>query len=120
MDEQRVTDLSYLREIAMGDDAIVIETAETFIEDIPSALADMQEYCEAEDWQKLHKLAHKIKPNFTYMGMDEARDLIIDIEQQAKSEEISSGLDGDIEKFVELCNQALDELQRKVDELKNS
>ena len=120
MDEQRVTDLSYLREIAMGDDAIVIETAETFIEDIPSALADIQEYYEAEDWQKLQKLAHKIKPNFTYMGMDEARELIVDIEQQAKSEEVSSGLNEDIEKFVELCEQALDELQLKIGELKNS
>lgn len=120
MDEQRVTDLSYLREIAMGDDAIVIETAETFIEDIPSALADMREYFEAEDWQKLQKLAHKIKPNFTYMGMDRARELILDIEQQAKTEDISSDLDEEIDTFVDLCNQAIDELQVRIGELKNS
>nr|NIT56047.1 hypothetical protein [Fodinibius sp.]NIU59026.1 hypothetical protein [Phycisphaerae bacterium]NIV11044.1 hypothetical protein [Fodinibius sp.]NIW95334.1 hypothetical protein [Phycisphaerae bacterium]NIY24631.1 hypothetical protein [Fodinibius sp.] len=51
MDNKPVTDLSYLREIAMGDDSIVIETTEVFLEDVPSAIENIQEHYESEEWQ---------------------------------------------------------------------
>ncbi len=118
MDDQSVTDLSYLRQMAMGDESIIIETTEVFLDDTPNALEHLQEHFANQEWDKLAKLAHKIKPNLAYMGMDRARKLIIDIEKQAKSGEISDDLDDQIAEFNKLCRRALEELSDKVKELK--
>lgn len=118
MEDNEVTDLSYLRELAMGDDSIVIETAETFIGDTPTAISNIEEAYQKEDWDKLYKQAHKIKPSLTYMGMERAGELIIDIEQQAQSNNVRDGLEQQLEEFKQLCQQALEELSAKVEQLK--
>lgn len=118
MDNKSVTDLSYLREIAMGDDSIVIETTEAFLKDTPTALENIQKHYESEEWQQLSKQAHKIKPNLKYMGMEHAHELVLKIEEQAKSGQISDDLGEKISEFCSLCHQALDELSDKVEELK--
>lgn len=118
MDNKSVTDLSYLREIAMGDDSIVIETTEAFLEDMPSALENIQQYFKDEDWQQLSKQAHQIKPNLKYMGMERAHELILDIEKKAKTGEISDKLQEKISEFCKLSHQALDELSAKIEALR--
>jgi len=118
VDNKSVTDLSYLREIAMGDDSIVIETTEAFLEDTPAALENIQNHYESEEWQQLSKQAHKIKPNLKYMGMEHAHELVLTIEEQAKSGQISDDLGEKVSEFCSLCHQALDELTDKVEELK--
>lgn len=118
MNNNPVTDLSYLREIAMGDEVIVIEAAETFLNDAPKALQDIQEYYQNKNWSALAKEAHKIKPNFSYMGMERARELIADIEKQAKSQKLSDDLDQKIQELHTLCSRAFDELNEKVDLIK--
>lgn len=119
MSNQEVTDLSYLREMAMGDDEIVIETTEVFLEDTPNALDNLQEHFANQEWDKLKKQAHKIKPNTQYMGMDRARELILEIEEQAKTENISEDLGSKIKEFNSICRQALDELSAKLDKIKS-
>jgi HPt (histidine-containing phosphotransfer) domain-containing protein len=118
VDNQTVTDLSYLREMAMGDETIIIETTEIFLEDTPQALENLQEHFANQEWDKLARLAHKIKPNLAYMGMDRARELIIDIEEQAQDENISDDIGDQIKEFKQLCNRALDELADKINKLK--
>lgn len=118
MEDQSVTDLSYLKEMAMGDETIVIETTEVFIQDAPNSIEDVQTHYANQDWEKLAKTAHKIKPNLAYMGMNRARELIIEIEQQANNEDISPDLGEKIKEFRELCNKAIDELSGKLEALK--
>lgn len=118
MDNKSVTDLAYLREIVMDDDSIVIETVETFLDDMPTALENIKKHYEAEDWKQLSKQAHKIKPNLKYMGMERAHELILDIEKQAKTEEIGNNLEKEVFEFISLCRQAFDELSEKIDALK--
>ncbi|MDZ7658268.1 Hpt domain-containing protein [Fodinibius sp.] len=118
MSNKSVTDLSYLREIAMGDDSIVIETTEAFLEDAPAAIENIQKHYESEEWQKLYKKAHKIKPNLKYMGMERAHELILTIEEQANTGEISEDLGEKVSEFCSLCHQALDELSDKIEALR--
>ena len=118
MDNQSITDLSYLREIAMGDDSIVIETTEAFLKDAPAAIENIQKHYQSEEWQKLQKQAHKIKPNLKYMGMERAHELVLTIEEQAKTEDISDDLGEQVSEFCSLCHQALDELSDKIEALK--
>lgn len=119
VDNQSVTDLSYLREVVMGDEEIIIETTEAFLEDTPNVLNNMKEHFANQEWDKLYKQAHKIKPNMEYMGMKQARELILEIEEQAKSGEPSESLENKIKEFNSICLQALDELSAKIEELKS-
>ncbi|WP_095606007.1 Hpt domain-containing protein [Aliifodinibius salipaludis] len=118
MDNKSVTDLSYLREIAMGDDSIVIEATEAFLENTPATIENIQKYYKDGEWQKLYKQAHKIKPNLKYMGMERAHELILDIEEQANTGKISDDLGDKISEFCSLNKQALKELSDKIEALK--
>ncbi|MEL7833738.1 Hpt domain-containing protein [Fodinibius sp. Rm-B-1B1-1] len=120
MDTDSVSDLSYLNEIAMGDQSIVIEVTETFLSDAPNALKEIKKHSRDRNWSALAKVAHKVKPNFKYMGMDRASEIIVDIEQQAKSEDISADLDHQIDELVQLSDQAFDELASKLESLKKN
>ena len=118
MSKQPVTDLSYLREMAMGDDSIIIEIIKVFLKDAPDAIEQMKACYVNKDWEQLAKIAHRIKPNLSYMGMDRARELILDIEQQAKSGNIRDDFRQQITEFDQLCNRAFDELTDKIEQLK--
>lgn len=115
MDKQSITDLSYLREIAMGDEEIIIDTTKAFLENTPAALDRISEFYDDEQWDKLYKEAHRIKPSLKYLGMSRASELVLEIEKQAKSRKISDDLERDIEEFVSICSKALDELSEKLD-----
>lgn len=101
----------------MGDEDIVLDTTKTFLENAPDALEKIRQFYASHDWDNLYKQAHKIKPNLQYMGMDRARDLILEIEQQAKSQSISDDLGDKIDEFTSICSQGLEELSEKVSEL---
>ncbi len=110
--------MSYLREMAMGDDSIVIETTEVFLEDTPDAIQQMKACYANKDWDQLAKITHKIKPNLSYMGMDRARELILDMEQQAESKNISDNFQQQITEFDHICSHAFNELADKIEKLK--
>lgn len=116
---QSVTDLSYLQEVVLGDEEIVIETIKIFLENTPNVLKNMKEHFANQEWDKLYKLAHQIKPNLEYMGMKQAREIIIEIEEQAKSGKPSDNLGDKIKEFNSICSQALDELSAKIEELQS-
>lgn len=118
MDNNQITDLSYLREIATGDEDMMIEIIETFLEDAPRTLEKIKTHFANKEWKELHKQAHKLKPNLQYMGMAQARQLVLDIEEQAKTENIEDDLGEKIKKFDDICSQAIDELSSKVKQLK--
>lgn len=118
-DIKDITDLSILGEMSMGDDSIIIETVEAFLDDAPGALDDIQELAENEDYEDLTDLAHKIKPNIGYMGIKEGQGLIVEIEKAAQNEDSEGTLNEKVTAFVEICNQAFEELNQKVEELKS-
>lgn len=104
----------------MGDDEIVLETAAVFLEDTPTAIQNLREHFANQEWDSLHKQAHKMKPGLKYMGMDRASELILEIEGQAKSGNISEDLGSKIKELHSLCSKAIEELSDKIEGLKSA
>jgi HPt (histidine-containing phosphotransfer) domain-containing protein len=102
----------------MGDEELVIETTEAFLKDIQNSLEQMKVFSANQQWDDLGRLAHKIKPSLTYMGMERGRELIVDIEEEANSDSTSADIADKIVEFEEICDQAIKELSSKVEELK--
>jgi HPt (histidine-containing phosphotransfer) domain-containing protein len=77
-------DLSYLREVTGDDNDIIQEMLELFINDTPQALKGLQEKYEASDWDSVRAVAHKIKPSFMFVGLQNFHNKLTSIENNAR------------------------------------
>ena len=89
-DSGKVTvDLSYLKDFSGGDTSFIREMLGLFLSDAPNQIILMQEYLEEEDWDKLGKLGHRMKPNFQMLGMDNQREMAFSIEIMGKGDAVN-------------------------------
>lgn len=116
MTNNKITDLDYLRDISTGDNQMVIEMIEVFLEGYKEALSDMHELNREENWEELRARAHKFKPNLAYMGISKGTEKILKLEEQAKNNEPSVDIGSTISELSSICEKASGELQQ---ELKN-
>ena len=72
--------LSYLKRIAEGNDAFVIEMIEMFLNKTPLAIEQMNECYRKKNWEELRKIIHRIKPSFAYVGMQNVQNTLGKIE----------------------------------------
>ncbi len=110
--------LSYLKRIAEGNDAFVIEMIEMFLNRTPVALEQMNECFRKQNWEELRKIVHRIKPSFAYVGMQDIQSKLSSIESWNDANEdqkIVSDLIDDIEKG---SKTAFDQLRRELITLK--
>ncbi|WP_421943075.1 Hpt domain-containing protein [Pedobacter sp.] len=77
-------DLSYLIEMVGHDPEFMIEIFETFSEQTPFYLAELEDAVHQQNWKKVADCAHKIKPTFTYVGRTDVREFVHTIERSAR------------------------------------
>jgi PAS domain S-box-containing protein len=85
--------LTYLKEIAAGNDTFIIEMIELFLNKTPEALEEMNDCLEKKNWDELRMIAHRIKPSFAYIGMQQVQNALAKIEllseEHRDSDEVS-------------------------------
>jgi len=64
-------DLSYLKSIADGDDSIIIELVNIFLEQIEEFTECFETHFVNKEWKNISGLAHKAKSSVISMGMTE-------------------------------------------------
>ena len=119
-DTEKVIDLTYLQSIADGNQSIVIELIEIFLEQINEFSNGFKGHFSKKDWKSLAALAHKAKSSVISMGLEDlsyelknlellCRDYASNIEgfSDNNTEELISSK---IEKFIKVCGQAKEEL----------
>jgi PAS domain S-box-containing protein len=94
-----VINLTYLINICNGDQVFIKDMIETFIKNIPITLNEMQKLAAESNWTGVSDLAHKMKPSFTFVGLESAKELIQTIE------------------FSDLENIEIEKLKSLIDEL---
>ncbi|RYD79085.1 MAG: Hpt domain-containing protein [Sphingobacteriales bacterium] len=80
-------DLSYLTEMVGHDPEFMIEVFETFIEQTPFYIAELEDALSIKNWKWVADCAHKIKPTFSYVGRSDVKDFVQAIETSARKEE---------------------------------
>ncbi len=99
--EEIVIDLTPLREIAGDDDMFVAALLGKMVKQLPISFADMERTSREEDWPGLKAAAHKAKSTFAYLGLEDMRGKLKDIEHNA--------MDGvDLDKLPEMVESALE------------
>ncbi|MFN0203089.1 MAG: Hpt domain-containing protein [Bacteroidia bacterium] len=73
-------DLSYLHEV-LGDDEMIIQlTVQKFLDTTPPVLTEMEEKLQKGMYVEFGKLAHKLKSSAGFLGMTEAKELLLKME----------------------------------------
>lgn len=105
-------DLSYLSEMSGDSAEFMIEMLEAFQKQTPIYLADLERAVEAEDWKATSECAHKMKPTFYYVGREDVRDHMQEIERNARElknlEQIPAAF-SEAKAFAEILYRQLDE-----------
>jgi PAS domain S-box-containing protein len=77
-------DFSYLEKVSGNNKEFIREIADAFIKSIPNSIQDLEYNVENENWVELARVAHKIKPSITLLGVHNLKDKIIRLEEEAK------------------------------------
>jgi len=108
-----IYNLDYLRSVSGGNEEFIREMVLTFTQTIPAVLEEMKKALENEDWEKLARMAHQIKPSFTLMGLNPLRSSILFIEENSKYSTKLDELPQVVTEFVRQCKIVLPELAKE-------
>jgi len=77
-------DFSYLEKVSGNNKDFILEIADAFIKSIPLSIDELDKHSDNEDWQELARIAHKIKPSITLLGVHHLKEKIVRLEEEAK------------------------------------
>lgn len=77
-------DLSFLEEIADGNKEFLVESIDMFLVQTPEIFGHISQAIAAKDWVTTASLAHKVKSNLGFFGMDRIKNEMQEIEINAK------------------------------------
>ncbi len=77
-------DFSYLEKVSGNNKSFIKEIAEAFLKSIPTSIQELDKYSDNENWIELARVAHKIKPSITLLGVRNLKDKIVNLEEEAK------------------------------------
>ena len=79
--------MDYLQDLSGGNTQLIKEILQLFIQQTPPDIESLVTYIQQEDWEKAYKQAHHIKPTLAYVGANDMRGELQEIETLAKNQE---------------------------------
>ncbi len=83
-------DFTNLLKVLKGNSKIIIIMVESFFEELPSLVQEMEEGIKAENYKKLDYAAHKLKGALVNFDAKEAASLALDLELMGKNEKLAN------------------------------
>ena len=111
-------DLSYLEDITGGDNEMMLEMLNLFIEDIPSQVDKINIAVEEKNMKSLGTEAHKLKPTLQYVGLNEMYELIKKLEVIGKSGKYSKEVEVLTRQLKNKMNTGMPLLEAATEEFK--
>lgn len=110
-------DLSYLQEVSSDNVEFIVEMIDIFLEQTPEHVAFLSEVIVAKHWEKIAEMSHKIKPTLAFMGANEAKNTMAQIEHRARAKEEYEQIVADFKNLREDFSEIFKELEEKKKEL---
>lgn len=99
-------DLSYLENISAGDDLFITEMINTFLNNTPVAITEMKEFGRTKDWSNVARVAHRIKPSATFMGIKALKPILQRIELFGEEADPDKSIPTLIKELDTICKSA--------------
>jgi len=106
-----VPDLTYLREMAEGDEVFFKEMINHFLENAPKSLLLLRDSALLKDYEKVRFVAHKLLPQLSFVGILSAVDDVKKIENENK---LIDDLSVVIERVIIKINNGIEHLKKLV------
>lgn len=74
-------DLTGLSELVGGKEDKIIKYIDLFLKNVPKDFAILKQQFASQQWEECGKTAHKIKGNASYMGIEQAKELLVQVEK---------------------------------------
>lgn len=110
-------DLDYLYQLSEGDDDFTISMLSYFLDNTPSVLNDLKQFYREKDWKSLRNIAHKFKPQLTFMGIKSIFNEVEAIEQNSANVENTDEIPDLILKVESVCNEAVKEIGMELEKM---
>lgn len=81
---------SFIEETSNGDKSFIKEFFEMFLDLNPKSLQSIRDGINNKDFKELKHHAHQMKPSYGFIGMEEAKNMCAEIEEQCDSQDIES------------------------------
>lgn len=83
-EKQKRFDLNYLKNISGNNHEFIREMVQTFVQSIPKSIQDIETALHLEDWTRLARIAHQIKPSLTLLGLPKLKEQAVQLENIVK------------------------------------
>lgn len=100
-------DLSKLRELSDNDEAFIIDMLQTFKHTAPPILQRMVEYSAMQKFEAAGREAHKMIPGVSFLGATKLQNLLISIEEHAKSNKGSDTIPALVSEAVNMAGELI-------------
>ena len=85
MDNNRVSDLGFLKQFSSGNTAMMKQLINVFLQTSQDAISKIEAFIAEKNWERAGGIAHQLKPQCSYMGIKIAEPLIVQIEDLKNS-----------------------------------
>lgn len=109
---KKITDLSYIAEIAAGDEVFLKELIETFLLQVPEFSGNMKKYLQNKQYDLLAKEAHTAKSSVMLFGLNQLASMLKEFQQLAEKQKKVETYQDLISEFDKICVLATDELKQ--------
>ena len=106
------TNLDFLKQFTNNDLQKMNKYIGMFLENAPKLLSRLENGMTNQDFEEVKIAAHSLKPQMSYMGIDEELSHIFMIEQLAGSQTHTEQLPGLVANLIRVCNQVYAELHQ--------
>jgi HPt (histidine-containing phosphotransfer) domain-containing protein len=100
-------DLSALRKLSDNDETFIIDMLQTFKRTTPPILQRMEEYAAQQKAEAVGREAHKMIPGVSFLGAKELQDLLVSIEDLAKSGEGADKIPALVSEAINRANELI-------------
>jgi len=103
--------LHYLDMLSSGETQFMVDIMDTFLVHFPGMLAAVQQAVDENDWQGLKYAAHKAKSPAKFLGLDEAWQMLHDLEEHAREQtEVPTYAPAYLQRLQTTANLAMQEV----------
>lgn len=104
--------LAYLHDIADGSNEFMVEMIDIFLQQTPDYIQQIELGIRTKDWSTVAEIAHKIRPTFAFIGVDEAKEVMSLIETKARSGKDLDTIEPEFNQFKGMSTSVLTKLNQ--------
>jgi CheY-like chemotaxis protein len=107
-------DLSYLKQLAEGDNEFVAEMIALFIEQTPAEIEKLEICLLKKEWESMRILSHKLRSSVSFAGIKELEGWLLAIEEYSEKGTHLDQIPGLVSRVRETCFKAIAELEQEL------